>query len=204
MKKFTSIILGCAILCLTACSNNSQQSVAENSIDDNTTISNQENSVNDVDDNTSNNVQSETSKESEFIKVNKNSKLTMSDGTDEIEFTLTDVCFQNEVHSNSTNPFASYFPDKDGESYIVAKITIKNIGGNSTGYYFFDDIQVTFGGKYNYTLQELDLESSVMSKYWSCAPLKTVEIYWVQSVSDEVKSMGCNISFKVGDDLYKY
>ena len=100
--------------------------------------------------------------------------------------------------------FARYFPDKDDESYIVAKITIKNIGGDSTSYSFFDDIEVTFDDKYNYRMQQLDLDSSVMSQYWSCQPLKTVDIYWVQSVPDEVKTMGCNISFKVGETLYKY
>lgn len=80
----------------------------------------------------------------------------------------------------------------------------QNIGGDSTSYSFFDDIEVTFDDKYNYRMQQLDLDSSVMSQYWSCQPLKTVDIYWVQSVPDEVKTMGCNISFKVGETLYKY
>lgn len=205
MKKVLSIIiLGCAVLCFTACNNNSPQSTVGNSVDDNSTNIIGDSSTNIIDDNTSNSAQDETPKEPEFIKVNENSMLTMLNGKKEIEFTLTDVCFQSEVHSNSDNMFAEYFPDKDDESYIVAKITIKNIGGDSTSYSFFDDIEVTFDDKYNYRMQQLDLDSSVMSQYWSCQPLKTVDIYWVQSVPDEVKTMGCNISFKVGETLYKY
>jgi len=63
---------------------------------------------------------------------------------------------------------------------------------------------VSFGGKYNYRMQQLDLESSIMSQYWGCDPLKTVDVYFVQSVPDDVKSMGCNITFNVGNTLYKY
>ncbi len=203
-KALTLLILGCSILSFTACSNSSTQVGGGNSVNDNTQSSAQQNNGNIVTDDTENNIQEEANNESASTKVSKNSTLTMSNGDREIEYTLTDVCFMNEVHSNSDNMFASYFPDKDDESYVVAKITIKNVGGDSIGESFFDDIEVTFDGKFKYRMQQLDLESSVMSQFWSCQPLKTVDIYWVQSVPDEVKSMGCNISFKVGKTTYTY
>ena len=175
-KALTLLILGCSILSFTACSNSSTQVGGGNSVNDNTQSSAQQNNGNIVTDDTENNIQEESNNESASTKVSKNSTLTMSNGDREIEYTLTDVCFMNEVHSNSDNMFASYFPDKDDESYVVAKITIKNVGSDSIGESFFDDIEITFDGKFKYRMQQLDLESSVMSQFWSCQPLKTVDI----------------------------
>ena len=206
-KKIISFILvSIMCLCLVACGNNTSNSVEDNTgnvVEDNTSNIVKDNTSNTQDDK-GNVVQEEVSKEPDSIKVEMNNTVTLKKQDKEIEFTLTDVVFENEVYSNSDNMFASYFPDIEEESYIVAKITIKNIGGDSVDYNFFDDITVIFDNKFNYGMQQLDLESSVMSQYWSCQPLKSVDIYWVQSVPDEVKTMGCNISFMVEDILCKY
>ena len=137
-------------------------------------------------------------------KINKNETVEMKSEDFQIEFTLTDVVFKDDVYSRSDNSFARYYCDVEGESYIVAKINVKNVGGETIDYNIFDDMIVTFGDKYSYDMCQLDLESAVLSEYWSCQPLKTTEIYWLMSVPDEVKTMGCSISFKVGDVSYKY
>lgn len=159
--------------------------------------------INQIRDNTGTEQETE-SEEVDAIKIELNNLLEMQNDVEKIEYTLTDVVFQDEVYSNSDNMYATYFPDIEGESYVVAKISVRNIGSDLTGYWIFDDIQVTFNNEYNYGMQQLDLESSVMSQYWTCQPLKITDIYWVQSVPDEVKEMGCNITFTVGDASYKY
>lgn len=206
MKKHLFIGIVMSAIVLYGCG-----SAATNTVTDNTTST-----TNTVADNTTNTVADNSGggnavsdskpeeEEKQAIKINKGETVTMVDGSYEIEYTLKDVVFEKEVHSKSDNQFAQYFPDIDDESYIVAKLEIKNVGGDSVGYNFFDDIQVTFDNKYNYHMQQLDLESSVMSQYWSCQPLKTVEVYWVQTVPDEVKDKGVNITFTVGDTSYKY
>ncbi len=162
MKKIIGIILGCAILCLTACNSTSNE---------------------------------------DYVQVKKHTKIKMSDGENEIEFKLIDINFQNEVHSTSGSTY--YLSDVDGESYFVAKTTIKNIGGNKIYDSDFDDIEVTFGEKYNYHLSSCYLEDDVFG-FWGCDPLITKEIYLVKSVPDEVISMDYSISIKFGDTLYKY
>lgn len=179
----------------------STKAVADNT---NTVTDNTNTVADNTESNSSNQVGDSQEKEPEAIKIEKNKTVSMTDGTKEIDFTLTDVVFEKEVHSTSDNMYQQYFPDIDDESYICAKITVKNTGGDTVDYNFFDDITVTFDNKYNYGMQQLDLASMVMSQYWSCQPLKSYDIYFLQSVPDDVKNMGCNITFKVGDTLYKY
>ncbi|MCI8464393.1 MAG: hypothetical protein HFI63_00810 [Lachnospiraceae bacterium] len=67
-------------------------------------------------------------------------------------------------------------------------------------------IKIDFNDKYNYSLTQLDTESLVMSQYWSLAPLKSQEVYFLQSVPDEVVSLPFVIEFTIGDSetIYRY
>ena len=200
-KRLFIGIITISAIALYGCGNTSTNTVADNTT--NTVADNTTNTV--ADSSGDNNVVADSKpEEQQSVKINKGETVTMTNGSYELEYTLKDVVFEKEVYSKSDNQFAEYFPDIDDESYIVAKLELKNVGGDTVSYNFFDDIQVTFDNKYNYRMQQLDLESSVMSQFWSCQPLKTVEVYWVQSVPDEVKDKGVNISFTVGDTLYKY
>jgi hypothetical protein len=135
---------------------------------------------------------------------------TLSDGTNELEITFNGVDFEQEVHSTSDNMYQQYFADKEEESYIVMKLDIKNVGGNSisdkvfTGYNSdkaeYGKILLTFDDKYNYQMQQLDTESMVMSKYWSIEPLKSQAIYFLQSVPDELVETPYTITFSLVDD----
>lgn len=200
-KKLFIGIVTISMLVLYGCGNSSTNTVADNSTN---TVEDNTNNIADNTNNDTNNVEEAAPEQQETTKISKGETVTMTNGTNEIEFTLTDVAFEKEVHSTSDNMYQQYFPDVDDESYICAKITLKNVGGDSVSDRFFDDIQVTFDNKFNYGMQQLDLASMVMSQYWSCDPLKSIDIYFLASVPDEVKDMGCNISFKVGDTTYKY
>ena len=126
----------------------------------------------------------------------------------EAKVKIKDVSFMEEVNSTSDNMFKQYFANQDGEKYFVIKMTITNLGGESLS---DDDLEgvaeqtlsVEFDGKYNYHLQQLDSTSSVMSQYWSIQPLKSLDVYLLQSVPDEVTSKSYTAYFSVGGNKYK-
>jgi len=157
---------------------------------------------NNTENSTTNSTANISKTDSELNKIELNNTILLKDG--KIEFTMNGIGFQDEVNSTSDNMYAHYFVDEEGESYFVAQISIRNIGGNTVNYNDFKDIKVVFNDTYNYTMQQVDPASSVLSQFWQCEPLKTTDIYWVQSVPDEVKEMKPYITFKVGNKTYKY
>ncbi|MCH5332789.1 MAG: hypothetical protein J1D89_02425 [Agathobacter sp.] len=153
-----------------------------------------------------------------ILEINIGDTFTLSDGTNELEITLTSVDLQQEVHSlvEDTNMFSKYYADQDGETYVVMKLDIKNLGGaNITDDVFegynsekraYNKILLTFDDKYNYRLVQLDTKSIVMSKYWNLAPLKSQAVYFLQSVPDEIIDKPFIITFSLakGDTICRY
>lgn len=126
----------------------------------------------------------------------------------EAEVVIKDVAFMDEVHSTSDNMFRNYYADVDGEKYFVIKLSIKNLGGKTMS---DNDISggeeqypyVKFDNKYEYGLSQLDSTSMVMSPYWSIQPLKSLDVYLLQSVPDEVTSNTYTAYFSIGGNQYK-
>ena len=168
-------------------------------------------SVPDVSDNSAQSSQTnaeEKQTDTEMISIHNGDHLTISDGTDEIELDWQTVEFEKEVYSSSDNRFAQYFPDQEDETYLVAKMKIKNIGGDNVDQSFFEDyyrsIEVQFDGKYKYKMQQLDTTSAVMSQFWSIQPLKSLDVYFLQSIPDEIIDKVYELTFTVGNSTYRY
>ncbi len=126
----------------------------------------------------------------------------------ESKIKIKDVSFMEEVHNTSDNMFKQYLPNKDGEKYFVIKLAITNLGGESLSNNDLENVgeqtlNVEFDGKYNYRLQQLDSTSMVMSEFWSIQPLKSLDVYLLQSVPDEVTSKPYTAYFSVGGNKYK-
>lgn len=142
-----------------------------------------------------------------IIEVKKGTDTEISDGDNKFTLHLDDVEFDDEIHSKSDNMYSQYYTDQDGETYVVAKMHIKNTGGDSLSYSVFEDynknITIQFNNEYNYYMQQIDPESTVLSQFWVIDPLKTAEVYFAQSVPDEVIKMPYVIQFEVGDTTYQ-
>lgn len=147
----------------------------------------------------------------DIVIVTLGNTFEASDGDEKVEITVNSVDFEEEV----TSPFTKYgFPNKDNEIYVVAKLTIKNIGYDRIQEKFFDDvvvaddkeIKLVLDGKYNYKMLAVNSEDSIFSEYWSIDPLKSKEIYFIKTVPDELALKPLEISFSFGSNktLYKY
>ncbi len=136
-----------------------------------------------------------------ILEIHDGETVSLTDDTNELSLTLSSVDFEQEVHSlvEDTNQFSRYYSDIPGETYIVMKLFIKNTGGNSISEDIFDQnkISLTYDNKYNYQMIQLDTQSIVMSQYWQIEPLKSQEIYFFQSIPDELVGKPYTIDFSL-------
>lgn len=235
-KKFLNVGIALTSIFLVACGSNQTKEINNNIIENHyivdgkelteeeykkylnekekeTTVNQEESTIKDTEE-----VIEEDTKEDigNILDIYEGNTFTLSDGTSELEITLNSVDFEQEIHSFSDNMFGSYFADEEGETYIVMKLNIKNIGGNNISQKVFEDynsnkreygkILLTFENKYNYQMQQLDTESSALSPYWNIEPLKSQAIYFFQSIPDEVIEKPYVITFSLvdGDIVCRY
>lgn len=162
LKKFHFVIVTLLLICLSGCGLNSN--------------------------NTTNTSKTNAEKTEEVIptEIDINEHITMKKDTDEIDFCIKEICWEDIVESKDDNMFRSVYSDVDGERYFVIKTDIKNIGGDTVTSDFIGKVNVQFSSKYNYQLRAVDIYSCVLTQYWSCQPLKTVEVYFLASIPDEL------------------
>lgn len=122
----------------------------------------------------------------------------------EIKFSFNGVAYQDEIYTHSDNMFAQYYKNQPDTQYLVVKLLVENLGGNNIS---DDDIiepKLLIDNKYNYNLQQLDMNSSVCSQYWSLNPLQSQDVYLIYNVPNEIINKEFEISFTVGDTPYIY
>lgn len=212
MKKFAIIML--AAVCLltsSACSNqNKENDNDKQDGEEEIIVETKADDVENADEEKADKEKTDEEIESKenIVEIKDGDVVTAKQDEDEIEITWKSAEFLQEVYGTSDNSFAQYFTDQVGETYLVAKIKVKNISGDRISEDIFADfdkkIQVCFNDKYNYTVHQIDPDSPVLSRYWSLEPLKTRDLYFLALVPDEVISMPYVISFIIGDTTYQY
>lgn len=126
------------------------------------------------------------------------------------ETTIVSAGFQDEVRSDSTNMFASYFPPKEDSKYFVVEFNIKNNGGKNISQSDFSpeygsDLvnKFIFKDKFEYTPQWLDSENSAMSQYFIINPLRNRKVYLVTSVPNEVTDEKPLVKFVINGEQFE-
>jgi hypothetical protein len=122
----------------------------------------------------------------------------------EIKFIFNGAVYQDEIYTHSDNMFASYYKNQPDTQYLVVKLFVQNLGGTSINYHEIVEPRLLVDNKYNYTLQQLDMESSVCSQYWSLNPLQSQDVYLFYSVPNEIINKEFEVSFKIGNTPYVY
>lgn len=128
----------------------------------------------------------------------------------EVEVTILDYGYREEVFSESNNMFASYLPDKADEKYYVVEFLIKNNSGDTISYRDFEpDImndktenEYILRDKYKYKFQWIDTTSSAMSSFFSIKPLNQLKVYSVASIPDELTDVNPTVFFTINEDQY--
>ncbi len=122
----------------------------------------------------------------------------------EIQFTFNGATYQDEIYTHSTNMFAQYYKNQSDSQYLVIKLFIENLGGNSINYDEIIDPKLLVDNKYNYNLQQLDMNSSVCSQFWSLNPLESQDVYLFYSVPNKIIDKEFEVSFTIGGIPYVY
>lgn len=141
------------------------------------------------------------------FSIGETVKPVWTDG--EAEIKLKDVSFKEEINSTSRNLFKQYIPDIKDEKFLVFETNIKNLSGNNIGDSDLVDengkiAYVIFDGKYEYRLRPIDSTSSILSEFWSIQPLKSLDIYSIASIPEELVSKPFEVYFPVNGIRYKY
>lgn len=141
------------------------------------------------------------------LSIGETVKPVWTDG--EAEIKLKDVSFKEEINSTSRNLFKQYIPDIKDEKFLVFETNIKNLSGNNIGDSDLVDengkiAYVIFDGKYEYRLKPIDSTSSILSEFWSIQPLKSLDIYSIASIPEELVSKPFEVYFPVNGIRYKY
>ena len=122
----------------------------------------------------------------------------------EIQFTFNGAVYQDEIYTHSTNMFAQYYKNQPDSQYLVVKLFIENLGGNNINYNEIINPKLLVDNEYNYNLQQLDMNSSVCSQYWSLNPLQSQDVYLFYPVPNKIIDKEFEISFTVGGIPYVY
>lgn len=135
----------------------------------------------------------------------------------EAEITLNDVSFIDEIRPpEPTQSYYTYYPAKEGKTYAVISLKLKNIWGSSfdisdvlRNTYSFDSkcsAKAVFGWKYSYTadlVAELEKDNkwgySYESSFVYIDPLETMDIIVAYSVPNEVKDKDAKLNICLWD-----
>lgn len=147
-----------------------------------------------------------------IIQVKKGEVINSKWDSNEVELTIKSISFEQKVKSKSDNMFSYEFIDEPGEKYIVVKTIIKNLGGTAISEQIIQDnwtnitdpLEVVFDEKYTYPMQQVDITNMVLSGFYSIQPLKSLEVYFVVSVPDELTSKPYKVFFSIGENSYYY
>ena len=122
----------------------------------------------------------------------------------EIKFTFNGAVFQDEIYTHSDNMFAQYYSNQPDTQYLVVKLFVENLGGNNINYNEIINPKLIIDDKYNYDLQQLDMNSSVCSSYWGLNPLQSQDVYLFYPVPNEIMNKGFEVTFTIGGIPYVY
>lgn len=155
-------------------------------------------------------------KEDNIIEIYPEEVYILSNEKDKIELTLNYKSLQDEIYGLKEQKYVkTYLSDIENETYLILSVTIKNIGSDSISDSIFDDIILTVTDRYNYNMQQIDPNDSILSQFWVLEPLKTKEIWFIKSIPDEFvgkvpndnymfRSFNLDISLKNGNTIYRY
>lgn len=158
----------------------------------------------------------QVNKEDTIIEIDPDEVYTLDNGKDKIELTLNYKSLEDKVYGLKEQKYVeTYLSDIENETYLILSVTIKNVGSDSISESIFDNIILTVTDRYNYNMQQIDPNNSILSQFWVLEPLKTKEIWFIKSIPDEFigkvpndnfmfRSFKLDISLKDTDIIYRY
>lgn len=122
---------------------------------------------------------------------------------------VEDVFFTNVLKPEEPSSYYHYFEADPGKTYLVMKLTVKNLKGDDQGYDTLAGVKCVYDGKYNYsgfTVFEKDgggdLSSYANSN--SLAPLEENVVYFLMEIPQEAESGPLAIELYIAGQYCRY
>ena len=122
--------------------------------------------------------------------------------------TVDDIYFSESLYPPSINGLYHYYAAEDGSTYLIVKVTAKNLKGYELKPADVATVSCTYEGKYKYRAFcafEKDGGSDLSSSSWdSIAPLNTGVCYFLIEVPSEVEHGTVEVSIFTAGSYYYY
>lgn len=128
------------------------------------------------------------------------------------EVNVTSITGIEEIKPPKTNSVYSYYKDKAGETYVLAKGTFKNLLADTFDDWDNFDGKLIYDGNYEYNVNVSFATDSDNDFYTDPKPLQTLNVYFYASVPTEIiktdKTFTLKLQFidnnDVSSDIYQY
>lgn len=128
------------------------------------------------------------------------------------EVNVTSITGIEEIKPPKTNSVYSYYKDKAGETYVLAKGTFKNLLADTFDDWDNFDGKLIYDGNYEYNVNVSFATDSDNDFYTDPKPLQTLNVYFYASVPSEIiktdKTFTLKLQFidnnDVSSDIYQY
>lgn len=154
-------------------------------------------------DNTENKIEDTTNKDEEVGKEPEKNVVALKFGetvsTPFVEITIDSIGTADEIKPENPDSVYRYLSDQEGETYIYAKCTIKNIGTEQFEYANNSYVQLVVDDKYKYTGSVNGDEGGNFSFIYAYLdPFESATVYLSASVPDELVSKYSKATFVYG------
>ncbi|MPL90661.1 hypothetical protein SDC9_36715 [bioreactor metagenome] len=144
--------------------------------------------------------------ESKIKAITLNTEITDSET---ISLTVNDVYFSTTLYPPITTGYYSYYEAAAGKTYLIVKVTAKNLKGNDMKFDSIAGVKCVYNEKYNYsmfTVLETDGGANLNGYpgQYAIAPLDSGVAYYLAEVPAEVESGKVEISFYIAGEYYNY
>lgn len=128
------------------------------------------------------------------------------------DVTIASITGTEEIKPPKTNSVYSYYKDKAGETYVLAKGTFKNLLADTFDDWDNFDGKLIYDGNYEYNVNVAFATDSDNDFYTDPKPLQTLNVYFYASVPSEIiktdKTFTLKLQFidnnDVSSDIYQY
>lgn len=126
-----------------------------------------------------------------------------------VSATVNEIYFSNTLYPPRPGSYYQYYEAPTGKTYLILKMTAKNLKGTDLKYDAIAGVSCTYNEKYKYSTfacfeQDGGANLNGYSSQYAIAPLDSGILYYLAEVPAEVESGTVEISLYIAGEYYNY
>lgn len=125
-----------------------------------------------------------------------------------ISLTIDNIEFKNALYPPQASGYYHYYEAASGKTYLIVKMTVKNLKGTDMKYDSIAGVTCVYNGKYNYSFfavleEDGGQDLNGYPSQYAISPLDQGVVYYLAEVPAEVANGPVEISFYIAGNYYK-